>query len=290
MIDEKIKVTVIIPCFNHGKSIDRAVNSVLNQTFQNFEIIIINDGSNIEKTNTKLSNYAKPKTKVIQISNQGPSVARNTGIQEARGEYILPLDADDTIENTYLEKAVKILDENNNVSIVCCNHRSILNYVLFKRVSYISCDYKFPECLLFRSKYLFTVASFFRRSDWEKVGGFNENMIHGWEDFDFWLSIIELGDKVYHIPEILFNYYGNRFSKSRDSLMTIENHKDSYLTMIHNHEKLYLDNIEILFKHSVDLTLALNKSKTLNKRLLRFIIFTFGLVVLSLILFLIGGV
>lgn len=289
MMEDKTKVTVIIPCYNHGKSIDKAVNSVLNQTFQDFEIIIINDGSTDKKTNEILSNYAKPKTRVIQISNQGPSIARNTGIKEAKGEYILPLDADDTIENTYLEKAVKILNEDDDVSIVCCNFKGILNYILFKRISYIYINYKFPECLLFRNKYLFTVASFFRKSDWEKVGGFNENMIYGWEDYDFWISIIELGKKVYHIPEFLFNYNGNRFSKSRDSLMTIEKHKESYLTMFHNHEKLFLDNIEIFFKHSVDLTFNNIKGKTMNKRLLYFIIFTYVVVFLSIIFMNIKG-
>jgi len=287
MTEESIKVTVIIPCFNHGKSIDKAVNSVLNQTFQNFEIIIINDGSTDEITNKKLSNYAKPKTKVIQISNQGPSVARNTGIQEARGEYILPLDADDTIENTYLEKAVKILEANNDVSIVCCDCRLIVNYILFKRIYYNRINYKFPEYLLFRAGYHFTVASFFRKSEWEKVGGFNKNMVSGMEDYDFWLSLIELGNKVYHIPEFLFNY--NRAPRSRDSSMTIKNQKESYVTTFHNHKKIYLDNLEILLKHSVDLTLSNNKNRSINKRLICFIIFTYGLVFLSIILFLTMG-
>lgn len=282
MTDEKVKVTIVMPCYNHGKYVDRAVDSVLNQTFQDFEIIIVNDGSTDKKTNKLLSNYKKPKTRVITIPNQGPSIARNIAIQEARGEYILPLDADDTIEKTYLEKAVKILDSDEDVSIVCCNVRSIINYVLFKKISYFNIDYKFPECLLYKNRNFFTVTSFFRKYDWEKVGGFNKNMKYGWEDYDFWYSILELGKKVYTIPEPLFNYYGNRFTKSRDSLMTMENHKFSYLTMFHNHEKLFLDNIETILAHSVELTLTRRRANIVKKRLIYFIILTYSIIFIAL--------
>lgn len=277
-MNEEVKVSVIIPCYNYGKTIDRAVDSVLKQTYQNFEIIIVNDGSTDEKTNEKLANYTKPKTKVIHISNQGPSVARNTAIEAAKGKYILPLDADDTIEPTYLEKAVKILDEDENVSIVCCDYRGIVDYVFFKRIFKTKINYKFPECILFREKYLFIVTSFFRKTDWEKVGGFNPNMIYGWEDHDFWQSIIQLKGKVHHIPEVLFNYHGNRFEKSRDSLMSLEQHKLCCIQMFNNHKQLYLDNIETILTHTVDLTFERNRYKTLSKRLIYFTILTYSLI------------
>ncbi len=90
------KVSVIIPCYNHGKYIDEAVDSILNQTFKDFEIIIVNDGSTDELTNNKLKQYDKPKTFVINKENEGLSVARNTAIKRAVGEYILTLDADDS--------------------------------------------------------------------------------------------------------------------------------------------------------------------------------------------------
>lgn len=282
-MSEEIKVSVIIPCYNYGKYIDRAVDSVLKQTYQNFEIIIVNDGSTDEKTNEKLANYTKPKTKVIHTANQGPSVARNTAIEAAQGKYILPLDADDTIEPTYLEKAVKILDEDDDVSIVCCDYQGVIDYILFKRIVKIKTNYKFPECLLFREKYSFIVTTFFRKTDWEKVGGFNPDMIYGWEDHDFWQSIIQLGGKVHHIPEILFSYHGNRFEKSRDSRMSLENHKDCYVQMFNNHKQLYLDNMEMFLRHSVYLTFAHRSSQTFAKRLIYFIILTYFMIFLFLI-------
>jgi glycosyltransferase involved in cell wall biosynthesis len=98
------KVSVIMPCYNQGQYIDEAVDSVLTQTYQNYEIIIVNDGSTDEFTNEKLKNYNKPKTQVIHTANQGLSAARNNGIHASNGEFILPLDADDKIANTYLER------------------------------------------------------------------------------------------------------------------------------------------------------------------------------------------
>ena len=90
-----MKVSVIIPCYNQGQYIEEAVKSVLAQTYQNFEIIIVNDGSTDEFTNKLLSDYDKQKTKVLHTDNQGLASARNNGIKVAKGKYILPLDADE---------------------------------------------------------------------------------------------------------------------------------------------------------------------------------------------------
>ena len=115
------KVSVIIPCYNQGQYLDEAVDSVINQTFKDFEIIIINDGSTDQFTIKKLKNYTKPKCCVIHSDNQGPSIARNIAIKRSTGEYILPLDADDRIGPNYLEEAVKILDNHNKIGIVYCD-------------------------------------------------------------------------------------------------------------------------------------------------------------------------
>lgn len=279
-MDEQVKVSVVIPCYNYGKTIDRAVDSVLKQTYQNFEIIIVNDGSTDEKTNQKLANYNKPKTKVIHISHQGPSVARNTAIEAAKGEYILPLDADDEIDPTYLEKAVKILDEDDDVSVVCCDYKGVVDYILFKRIFKIKINYNFPGCLLHMTKYLFTVTSFFRKSDWEKVGGFNPNMVHGSEDHNFWISLIKLGGKVHHIPEELFTYHGQRFKKTRSQRVTLEQHKLCYIQKFNNHKQLYLDNIETILRHTVDVTLDRNHYKTFAKKLIYLLALTYFMIFL----------
>jgi glycosyltransferase involved in cell wall biosynthesis len=112
------KVSVIIPCYNQGKYIDEAVDSVLSQTFLDYEIIIVNDGSTDALTNSILKNYNKPKTKVIHTLNNGVSAARNIAIDNSQGEYILPLDADDKIAKDFIELAVNIIESRPDIKIV----------------------------------------------------------------------------------------------------------------------------------------------------------------------------
>ncbi len=233
------KVSVVIPCFNQGHYIDEAVNSVLGQTFQDFEIIIVNDGSTDDFTNNHLNNYIKPKTKVITTKNMGLASARNNGIREATGEYILPLDADDKIGGEYLELAVDILDQNPEIGIVYCEAeffegRSGLWYLP---------EYSLVKILM--SNVIFCSA-FFRKSQWDKVGGYNPNMLNGFEDWDFWLSLIELGAQVYRIPKVLFFYR----IKNESMILNLSKNKINSLKMfvqiIINHRELYFRNIEIL--------------------------------------------
>src|SRR5262245_40475840 len=97
------KVTVVIPCFNLGGFIDEAVDSVLAQTFDDYEIIIVNDGSTDAATNAKLAHYDRPRTVVYTTENQRLPRARNFGIEKGRGQYVCCLDADDLFAPTYLE-------------------------------------------------------------------------------------------------------------------------------------------------------------------------------------------
>lgn len=238
------KVSVVIPCFNLGNYIHEAINSVLNQTFQDFEIIIVDDGSTDAQTKRILNDLNLSKVKVLTTLNQGLSLARNTGIAQASGKYILPLDADDKIADSYLEKAVAILDKDENTGIVYCEAS------FFGEVNsiWILPDYKLSRILL--DNQIFCTA-FFRRSDWEQVDGYKSSMIYGWEDYDFWLSIIELKKEVYKIPECLF-FYRKRFDSMTDKLSK-ENYLYSYKEIVRNHQKLYVDNIEHVFEHIYNL-------------------------------------
>jgi predicted O-linked N-acetylglucosamine transferase (SPINDLY family) len=239
------KVSVIIPCYNLGQYIDEAVDSVLAQTYRNFEIIIVNDGSTDEETINILKNYNKPKTEVLHTTNQGVSAARNTGIQGATGKYIICLDADDKICNTYLEKAVKVLEENQNIGIVDCEVELFGEQT--GRCEFLP-EYQLSLILLVNCVYPIGV---FRKSDWERTNGYNSNMIYGWEDHDFWLSIIELGREVVRLPEVLF-FYRQR-SGSRDKSIQREQFIYLYAQLFKNHTKLYSENIEIIFKYILDL-------------------------------------
>jgi len=224
------KVSVIIPCYNQGIYLDEAVDSVLNQTYEDFEIIIVNDGSTDEFTNRLLADYSKPRTRILQTRNQGLARARNTGIAEARGEFILPLDADDKIGPGYLEQGVALLERQPSAGIVYCRGE-----LFGDRTGDIATP-PFSRMGMLISNLIFCSA-LFRKSDWERVDGYNPDMIHGCEDWDFWLSLLELGLSPARLPEVFFYY------RVRESSMNQTMDKDKRLEMfrriVANHPRLY---------------------------------------------------
>jgi glycosyltransferase involved in cell wall biosynthesis len=123
------KASVIIPCYNYGRYLEEAVGSILNQTFQDFEIIIINDGSTdntISVAERLIAQYHDHQIRLINQENSGqPAISRNRGINEAIGEYILCLDADDMILPTMLEKCLDILRQDKNAAIAYTDRRQL---------------------------------------------------------------------------------------------------------------------------------------------------------------------
>ncbi len=113
------KVSVIIPTYNRNKLVLDAIDSVLEQTFQNFEIIIVDDGST-DNTKTHIDSYQKKDTRIKYIfqENQGVSIARNTGLEAAQGEYIAFLDSDDRFLIDKLERQVFILENHHDIGLI----------------------------------------------------------------------------------------------------------------------------------------------------------------------------
>lgn len=227
---EKNLVSIIIPCFNHGKFLDEAISSCLKQTYENIEIIIVNDCSTDPFTIELLRNLSYSKTKLINHErNKGVAAARNTGIQHSSGCYILALDADDTIEPQFLEKTVPILEKNSSVGFVGTGIRHFGN----EDREYIPPPFSFYK-LLYHNLYI--VTSLFRKEAWEQVGGFNEAFIYGYEDWDFWISLAKKGWMGDCVPEILFNYRSHGKSKIHEAKgrhhyivsQIIANHRDLY--------------------------------------------------------------
>jgi glycosyltransferase involved in cell wall biosynthesis len=237
------KVSVVIPCYNQGQFIDETVDSVLAQSFPDFEIIVVNDGSTDSFTNRLLENYAKEKTRVVVTANSGLAEARNNGIAVAEGQYILPLDADDRIEATYLEKAVKILDADPRAGIVYCRAR------LFGAVEteWLLPEYSLEKMLV--DNVIFCSA-FFRRDDWLVAGGYDPGMIYGWEDYEFWLALIERGRKVVRIDDILFSYRvaSDSMVRSKEKWQKVAMFQRIY----QRHQRLFSENIGVWIDTLVD--------------------------------------
>jgi glycosyltransferase involved in cell wall biosynthesis len=225
------RVSIIIPCYNHGAYITDAVESVRAQTFGGYEIIVVNDGSTDGHTLAVLDNLACGGIRVVTTVNCGLASARNTGIREAAGEYILTLDADDRISSGYLERAVQVLDKDRKIGIV---------YGDTEFFGEESGRWQLPGYSLYRIPFenMIVASAFFRRSDWETVGGYRPAMRYGWEDWDFWLSVIELGRVVYKIPETVFFYRIRNSSMTRT--MTYPQKLYSFMLMLCRHWRFYL--------------------------------------------------
>lgn len=133
--NNQVKFSIIIPVYNSEKYIQKCINSILNQTYDNYEIIIINDGSTDNTLNIINSNYKKRNNMIIvNKENQGVSVARNLGIQHAKGEWITFLDADDWIEDNTLEIINQKIESNSEIELIqnniyiSNNHKSSNKY------------------------------------------------------------------------------------------------------------------------------------------------------------------
>ena len=201
-------ISVITPCYNAEQFIAETLDSVIAQTYTNWECIVVNDGS-VDDSERVVLDYVKkdPRIKYISQENQGPSVARNNAIRESRGVYILSLDADDLIEPTYMEKAMRVFKENPNTKLVYCKA---------DKFGVENGEWKLPPYsydMLIRSNCLFSTV-FFKRKDFDAVGGFNPNMRTGLEDWELWLEILRPNDIVYQIDEILFHYRIRNVSRS----------------------------------------------------------------------------
>lgn len=230
-------VSVITPCYNQGKFVKETIGSVLNQTFEDYEHIIVNDGSTDDHTLKILEGVNHKKIRILHTTNQGLPTARNNAIQESSGEIILPLDSDDKISPEYLKKAVEVYDKDNGIGIVY----SFTKYFGRKNSLCKLPGFSLPE-MLFHN--LIPASAFFLKKDWSQCGGYNKNMKYGWEDWDFWLSLLELGVKVHRIPEVHFYYRVNQ--KSMLDSMKREHKIAMRAQVMRNHLSFYESNLDLL--------------------------------------------
>jgi glycosyltransferase involved in cell wall biosynthesis len=223
------KVAVVIPCYNDGRYIDDAVDSILHQTYKDLDIIIVNDGSDDKYTARLLSDFIRPKTRVIHVNYRNPGAARNHGIRETDSKYILTLDADDKFEQTFLEKAVRVLDGNRNVGVVTCWVKLFGNWIgQWKPMGGNVRDFLLENNAC--------GSSLFRRVCWEQVCGYDETPEQGYEDWDFWIKITERGWEVYSIPEYLYFY---RKTLKSTYLNARKRHPELVRNIVRNHRQIY---------------------------------------------------
>ncbi len=195
------RISVVIPCYNHGIYIQDAIDSVEASSYRDYEIIIVNDGSTDALTIEKMAQLSRSGYHVINQPNQGVIRARNNGIAAASGEYIMPVDADNKIRSTYIKKAIAVLDSQPEIGVV---YGKSVFFGEFEGVHYSG--EPFDPVKLYWSPYIDNIAVF-RKSAWEQVGGYDANIpVMGVEDWDLWMTLHENGVEFYFIDEVLFDY------------------------------------------------------------------------------------
>jgi glycosyltransferase involved in cell wall biosynthesis len=233
-------VSIIVPCYKQAHFLSESLQSVLNQTYSDWECIIVNDGSP-DDTESIVQQWCNKDNRFSYLykENGGLSSARNAGIAISKGEYILPLDADDCIHKDYLIKLVPELQQDNSLAIVSCYSRffkkNLSNIVYELKPQGESC-----RSLLYVNQLIAT--SLYRKKCWQEVGGYDESMKKGFEDWEFWLAITKTGWEYKIVQEFLFYY-----RKSKKSMLTdtINNHAESNKEYIYKkHKEIYIEDFE----------------------------------------------
>ena len=221
-------VSVVIPCFNHSAYLCEAIDSVLDSTYSLLEIIIVDDGSTDDSGLVARDIITRHKNVFyIYQENQGLSAARNRGIQEARGEFILPLDSDDKISSQYIEQAFKSLKNDPGLKVVYCK----AEFFGRKCESWNLKKYSLKD--LAYTNMIFCCA-LFRKVDWQNVGGYSSELIGGWEDWEFWISMLKNGGNVFQLDFVGFYYRIHHYSMRRSMTREIKKHTVCFINRKHH--------------------------------------------------------
>lgn len=236
------RVSVVIPCYNAGDYLEEAVQSALAQTYRDVEVIIVDDGSTDERTKEILAAANWPRTTIIRQSNAGPSAARNRAVGASRGEFILPLDADDRIHPSYVEKAVAIMRAQPDVGIVYCKaHKFGVEEGAWHLPAYTLNELVIDNVIFCTSLY--------RRDDWDRVGGYNEGLRHGMEDYEFWIKLVHIGRNVFQIDEPLFFYRIQKSSRTTGFMADNTTVVSTYADIFRANRDFFAAHAEKLFEH-----------------------------------------
>jgi glycosyltransferase involved in cell wall biosynthesis len=191
-------VSIIVPCYNGGRFLAAMMASLARQTFRDFEVIVVDDGSTDAETLRNLDALAA-RARVIHQDNRGPSAARNTGIRVSRADVLFMLDCDDTIEPTFLAETVPLLrSAPSDVGMVVTHLRLVGAETGTVRRYFNRFDLLFTNTL--------SVGLVVRKRSCEAVGGYDETMREGYEDWDFSLRLASAGYRGIEVPKPLYVY------------------------------------------------------------------------------------
>lgn len=190
-----MRVTIGIPAYNQGPYLREAIESALNQTYKDVEIIVVNDGSTDD---TAAICWEYQVTTITQV-NKGLASARNTAIMAMTGGLFLPLDADDILEPTCVERIVEVAKQTDADVVAPSIHCfGLTEQDVFLIPNPILEDFKVGNRISY--------CSAIRRSALTQVGGYSPRMVEGYEDLHLWINLLTRGKTIVTIPEPLVRY------------------------------------------------------------------------------------
>lgn len=199
-------VSVIVPLYNMEAFVAEAVRSVLASSYQNIEVIVVDDGSSDRSAEIVEAIAAQDaRVTLLRQENAGPCRARNHAVAASKGAYILPVDADNVLAPQFIADAVAVLTAHPNVKVV----RPTMEFIGDKQGLWKLPDFSLAR--LARRNHIDTCA-LYRREDFDRVGGYCEEIIAR-EDWDFWISVLKDGGDVVRLPEVGYYYRVRRQSK-----------------------------------------------------------------------------
>ncbi|KVV15873.1 glycosyltransferase family 2 protein [Flavobacterium sp. TAB 87] len=235
MINRVSNVTVVIPCYNDGEYIGRALKSIYEQTLLPDKIIVIDDGSDAQTKNV-LQSHVHPLLQIVYQENKGVSAARNLAISLAITPYIVNLDADDYFEQTFIEKSIAVLNGNPDILAVSSYCRVFKQSNTLEIVKPLGGQVK--DFIIMNSS---RANSMFRKCSWEATGGFDVKMKDGYEDWEFWISILKQGGSIYIINEVLSHYRIKKTSRDQKALLNHDYELRKYIYA--KHKEVYEEHI-----------------------------------------------
>ena len=212
-------VSVVIP-FYRAHYLSDAIQSVRAQTFTDYELVVVDDGSPDRKEVDRLGLPEDARIRYLRQENQGPAAARNTALQAARGEFVAFLDSDDTWEPTYLQEQIDGLARDSGLDMIYCNALMMGQPETDRRALMESTRARgLATCTsLLREEYTLYLSGVVARRDLILAAGlFDERFVHG-EDFDLWTRMLKRGARMGFQPRVLLNRRLHSGSLSSDSL------------------------------------------------------------------------
>ncbi|MGV0956532.1 glycosyltransferase family 2 protein [Empedobacter falsenii] len=254
-------VSVIVPCYNQAQYMDECLQSVLDQTYQNWECIMVNDGSP-DHTEEVALEWTQKDSRFIYLKkeNGGLSSARNAGIEIAKGEWILPLDCDDKIGSQYLELAAVQFDK--DYTIIYCE----AEFFGDKEGKWELRPFDFKNLLL---QNMIFCTFFYKKEYFNLINGYDEDLKEAYEDWDFLIRLIHYNNihNVCKLPETLFFYrikdssmlsnISNKYKKIRNQ---IYNKNKKIYDLYFNEDYSYL----IFYNNSLEIEIEYYKKKLVN--------------------------